>query len=744
MGAPSPPAPASVPRAASRSGNGRWRPGAAVMRRRLPVFVAAAVVLVATSPNAALAADVTMPGPSNDVHMTYTALPGESNDVTLESSGDRILLRQFGRATPLRILAMGDCILDDTSDPKVLSCAATGITQLVLTLGDGDDDLTNTTAWTAQASGEGGDDILRGGGGNEQLEGGAGADNVDGGSGNDRVYGPTLQNPGAGTDSDVLAGSVGDDLLIASGGADRLDGGPGVDQLQGGDGPDGLMGGAGNDSEDGGAGDDMVGTEITPGVGQDLGNDALSGGPGNDTLTPGPGSQLNDADTISGGDGFDRADYGTRIMGVDVSKNGAADDGGMAERDNVGFDVERISGGLASDRLVGGPDPDTLEGGPGDDRVEGLEGDDMLLGDAGTSAGSDSVSGGPGNDKVQGEGDRDTLWGGPDRDELLGGSERDVVAYRDGADVSVRLDRDTGTTSLPGDSDRILEVEDVTGDSRRDTLDGANEPNTLEGFEGADYVDGRGGRDRLDGGGSADVVAARDPGDGTRDELVSCGPGPDFAIVDRRDRPMRRGGNRCERVDNGSQRRPRPGQVYVEPQACNASEDEVEFGLPAMHRLVPLRYSIMLPSGYKGRQEPTLGAGDCTVRLTATPERGRIASADVSGAALTVAQTPGRRVTSVLTIKRPRCATGARNAAAAARGRRLRVRTRRRRGRWKVEGRYSTAASYATDWITVEGCDSTTTIVRKGRVRVRDRVKQVTVTVRAGGQYISRAPRSPD
>src|SRR5215207_3064132 len=68
---------------------------------------------------------------------------------------------------------------------------------------------------------------------------------------------------------------------------------------------------------------------------------------------------------------------------------------------------------------------------------------------------------------------------------------------------------------------------------------------------------------------------------------------------------------------------------------------------------VPLRYSILLRSGYRRRPAPTLDASDCPVRIRATPGRGREAAADVSGGAVTVEQTSGRRVTTELRVKPP-------------------------------------------------------------------------------------------
>ena len=649
-------------------------------RSRLPVCVAAAALVVAALPGSALGGTVTMVGGS----LSFQDSAGEVNVVTVTSDAMNIVFTETGPQ------GMGGPGLPcDQPAPKVVSCPSAGMTALDLHGGNLDDRLTNQTALPAQIFGEAGHDALGGGGVGDRLEGGAGPDDIDGGGGNDVLYGATLQDPAAGAESDRLAGGSGDDRLIGGGGADSVDGGPGVDQLEGAGGADVLLGGDGTDSLSGGDGDDTE--DGGPG------DDALIGGPGNDMLVPGPGPPLADADSVSGGADFDTVSYAGRMTPVNVSKDGVANDGAVAERDDVGLDVERISGGLASDALRGGPGADVLEGASGDD----------------------------------------TLSGGPGPDRLLGGPGLDTVAYSTEPDVNVRLGSRTGSTGLPGDRDSIDEVENVRGGSLQDTVAGSSGANVLAGAAGEDYLDGRGGRDVLDGGGSADVVVSRD---GAPNEPVSCGPGRDFAIVDRGDRVLRRGKNRCERVDDGSATRPRPGWVYVHPRTCT---EEVRLGLPAQHRLVPLRYSILLPSGFRRRAPPTLDAADCTFRLTAALEGARVASADVSGDAATVDQTSGRTVTTELTVKRPACSAQARFPVAQIRDRRVRINTRRRRGRWKVRGEYSIGASFGTDWTTIDGCSETTTIVRRGRVKVFDRAKRRTVVVRAGHRYVARRGRSP-
>jgi Ca2+-binding RTX toxin-like protein len=626
--------------------------------------VAATVVLSWLLASSAMAVDVTIGQPPNANTIYVTAATGENNalSITRDASGGYTITEN----APSAMRAGGGC---GPAPANSATCPSVGISQLSITLGDGDDGVTAATPTNA-----------------------------------------------------VILGGTGNDTLV---------GGGGQDVVRGEDGADTVRGGAGDDTMD--------------------------GGPGNDALDPGLGGDA-DHDSLAGGDGDDTVSYGLRAAPIATTKDGVANDGQAGEGDNVGLDVERVSGGVANDTVGGGPDADVLDGGPGDDTVDGFAGDDELHGDGGLSAGADRLFGGPGNDRIQGEGGADTLSGdagsdvveggtgadrlsgGPGADQLIGGPERDAVAYTTQADVTVRLDRGLGGSAQPGDSDRITQVEDVDGGDQRDTVTGSRDANALDGGRGEDYLDGRRGVDRLDGGSSADVVVTRDR---ARDEPVSCGPGQDLAIVDRADPVVRRGRNRCERVDDGSHRQPRPGWVYVHPQRCATSAETVELGLPAMHRLVPRRYAILLASGFGKRTAPTLDAADCTVRVKATRGQGRSASADVSGAAVTVDQSSGRRVTTTLTVKPPACAVGGRTAVVA-REPRLRLNTDRRRGRWKVKGEFSIAAAFGTEWTTLEGCSRTVTVVRRGRVQVYDRAKRRTVTVRAGHRYVARKARTQE
>jgi Ca2+-binding RTX toxin-like protein len=181
-------------------------------------------------------------------------------------------------------------------------------------------------------------------------------------------------------------GGAGDDRLSGTQSADRLFGEEGGDNLDGKGGNDTLDGGPGENYYDDGAGDDTI-----------------TGGPGNDTLTSGPGR-----DSFSGGDGNDSVDYRARTAGVTITLDGQPDDGEAGEGDNIGADIEDVSGGSGNDRIVagaqptgtrlhGGPGNDTITGSPQEDRVEGEEGDDTIDTRDGRY---DSVDCGPGNDTL--------------------------------------------------------------------------------------------------------------------------------------------------------------------------------------------------------------------------------------------------------------------------------------------------------------------------------------------------------
>jgi Ca2+-binding RTX toxin-like protein len=169
----------------------------------------------------------------------------------------------------------------------------------------------------------------------------------------------------------TVTGGGGNDVLAGGSGGDRLEGGPGADTLEG---------KAGNDAELGGEGNDAFSQPRTP----------------------------DGADGLSGGSGVDRVGYGKRTGALAISLDGAPNDGdrGASEGDNVGADVEQVSGGSGFDTIVGSAAKNRLDGGPGSDFIDGR-------------GGADALSGGDGADRI---GSRDLSV-----DELDCGAEGDRV-----------------------------------------------------------------------------------------------------------------------------------------------------------------------------------------------------------------------------------------------------------------------------------------------------------------------------
>ena len=128
-----------------------------------------------------------------------------------------------------------------------------------------------------------------------------------------------------------------------------------------------------------------------------------------------------------------RPQFSGRTRPVNVTIDGVANDGGVADRnragltDSVNTDVERIVGGSADDVLRGDDDDPTTPEDEGADILLGGDGIDFLAGNGGADrlegqAGSDrALRGGPGNDLLLG-GDGDEADATPaDRNPVLRG-----------------------------------------------------------------------------------------------------------------------------------------------------------------------------------------------------------------------------------------------------------------------------------------------------------------------------------
>ncbi|HEX6711878.1 MAG TPA: calcium-binding protein [Thermoleophilaceae bacterium] len=326
--------------------------------------------------------------------------------------------------------------------------------------GDGSDELNGGDGVDVLDGGSGadslmggaGDDTERGGEGNDALDGGAaagcvdsgGGDTLSGDGGDDSLCGGA--GPASGNDNDLIGGGTGEDTVYyvrSANVAVSLDSATGdgeagesdnvssdVEDATTGSGSDTLTGNDGRNVLDGGQGGDVVnglgGNDVLMDSGGDRAADTLNGGDGDDLMAAGAGP-----DAYNGGDGEDGVnDYAGRAFAVTVTLDGVADDGGDGEGDNVGADVEDVTGGSAADSLTGNGADNELAGGAGDDTIAGGDGNDGLSG----GAGRDVVDGGAGRDDLDGGAGADTLKtqdGATDRASCGGGTDAAEVDARD-------------------------------------------------------------------------------------------------------------------------------------------------------------------------------------------------------------------------------------------------------------------------------------------------------------------------
>lgn len=271
--------------------------------------------------------------------------------------------------------------------------------------------------------GQAGDDYLEGGDAGDAISGGIGVDQLRGLAGNDELIGGDGDDVITGhQDDDTLSGGIGSDLLLGEEGLDRLRGDVGNDRLQGGPGDDDLAGGEGDDTLESPVGD-------YPGADDTAGRDLLRGESGVDSVT-----------------------YGARTENLTLTLGTGADDGASGEGDDLGGDIELVTGGHGNDTMVGTAAADAFDGGQGLDRLEGRDGADILQG----NHGDDVILGEGGDDTLRGGDASDQITGGPGLDKMeadtlgcqnLCSNGNDTVDARDGVQEQV---------SCGGGSDRLI------------------------------------------------------------------------------------------------------------------------------------------------------------------------------------------------------------------------------------------------------------------------------------------------
>jgi 6-phosphogluconolactonase (cycloisomerase 2 family) len=153
---------------------------------------------------------------------------------------------------------------------------------------------------------------------------------------------------------------------------------------------------------------------------------------------------------------------------------------------------------------------------------------------------------------------------------------------------------------------------------------------------------------------------------------------------------------------------------------------------PGRRRFVPLREVQELPLG------SVLDARRGRVRVATERRRRRgVQNGLFYGGRFAVLQRARERFVTDLVLRGRLDACAAKGDASAAAPKRRRL-WGKASGRFRTRGRYSSGAVRGTRWLTVDRCAGTLTVVREGRVAVRDFGLRRTVVVRAGERYLAR------
>jgi Ca2+-binding RTX toxin-like protein len=361
------------------------------------------------------------------------------------------------------------------------------------------------TAFNDSFTGGAGDDWFMTFGGNNTINGGAGFDemryagfgfisvnanlatgtasfSIDQGSG-PQAFTDTLTSiealDGTRSGNDTIIGSSGDNALRGRGGNDSLVGGAGDDTLRGDEGNDTLRGGDGNDNLRGGDGNDLLdasqGSAATQGFG--------------DFVEPGRGTN-----SIFGHQALWNEGEGIDIFYLDVTGSG-----GLSFVINAnGFgSVQSAIFGVVNDSFSythyfhGTNDADSFTRAANEDRWFGFRG----------GAGNDTFTGNSnGTDYVD-------YW--------------DDSEYEGAGAVTVNLQTGVATDGF-GDTDTLIDIEEVRGSGFDDSLTGNGDNNRLEGMSGNDTINGGDGSDTLIGGAGNDSING-----GGGDDFILPGSGVD-------------------------------------------------------------------------------------------------------------------------------------------------------------------------------------------------------------------------
>ena len=395
--------------------------------------------------------------------------------------------------------------------------------------GDGDD-VINGGQGIDIIETNGGDDIIVGdfgdNGSNDQIDAGEGGETV----GDTVIYSARSEDitVDLGAGGAVADGSGFFDATIGVGGevdklqnVENITGGTGDDIIfgdndafgniiDGGAGDDNIMGGLGNDTLTGGIGIDTLNYSYITGAGAgitiDLSAGAVTAGAGDvDTITDQfehlIATDRNDMligntldNDIDGGAGTDTIDYSGRagtggltvdFSTLDIDGMSVLTFGSIPEQDRL-MNIEYLIGTDQNDNVIGDANDNVFDLRDGDDVVEGGDGDDTIT----AGDGDDDVDGGAGDDVISGGAGVDVIDGGTNT------AVGDTVDYSaESGILNVNLATTVVSQDGAGDSDTLINIENVIGGSGANTFRGSTSDNTFTGGANTDYFFGSDGND---------------------------------------------------------------------------------------------------------------------------------------------------------------------------------------------------------------------------------------------------------
>jgi Ca2+-binding RTX toxin-like protein len=487
--------------------------------------------------------DVPLPSPSA---FTY-ALPADFENAYLYDAG---------------VSAPDDALWLFNANGNALANTLVGNGASNVLLGFDENDTLEGHGGADNLDGGAGNDTLLGGDGNDFLSGGLGTDSLSGGAGFDSTsyFGApsaaaidlaagTVSFGGIVVDTldsietvvgtpfadTLVAGSPAMSIALVTGAFETFNGRGGNDTITGG-GTDFLTqaayfnapGAVDVNLGTGVASDGEGGTDSLVGVGAVSGSsfgDVLTGGGSAFVLPAGTKLEVFQGnggnDTIDGGDGQDRASYGSSPSAVLVDLAlGTANDG-FGTTDTL-LNVERAQGSSWNDTLAGSDRTDTSEmfdGAGGSDTIDGRGGFDFVSFQSGISSAvvdlstgqatndgsgftdtllnvegvigskfDDSITGSAADERFDGFFGNDTIDGGAGIDRALYNNARSAVV--------VNLATGSATDGMGG-SDVLSNIEEVLGSIFNDSLTGDALANLLDGGAGSDTLDGGAGADRV-------------------------------------------------------------------------------------------------------------------------------------------------------------------------------------------------------------------------------------------------------